>query len=45
MIQWWQQGRLPLDRLIHRYTYKDLNQAVQDMHDRKTIKPVLIWDS
>lgn len=35
------QGRLPLDRLIRHYELRELDQAAADMHDGKTIKPVI----
>jgi aryl-alcohol dehydrogenase len=34
-------GRLPVDKLITRYAFQDIGQAVQDMTSGKTIKPVL----
>jgi len=37
-------GDLPLDKLIKHYRLETLNQAVADMHDGKTIKPVVIYD-
>ncbi|MEV4233689.1 MULTISPECIES: NAD(P)-dependent alcohol dehydrogenase [unclassified Nocardia] len=36
-------GRLPIDRLITRYPFDDIGQAVADMTSGKTIKPVLIF--
>jgi len=34
-------GRFPFDRLVSFYGLEDINQAVADMHDGKTIKPIL----
>jgi aryl-alcohol dehydrogenase len=34
-------GRLPLDRLVKHYTLDELDAAAQDMHEGRTIKPVI----
>lgn len=36
-------GRLPIDKLITRYPFDDIGQAVADMTSGKAIKPVLIF--
>ena len=36
-------GRLPIEKLITRYAFEDIGQAVQDMTSGKTIKPVLTF--
>ena len=36
-------GRLPLHRLIGTYAFEDIDQAVRDMTEGKTIKPVLTF--
>ncbi|MGQ4335265.1 NAD(P)-dependent alcohol dehydrogenase [Streptomyces hayashii] len=36
-------GRLPLDRLIGVYPFADIEQAVRDMTEGKTVKPVLVF--
>ncbi|WP_406005382.1 NAD(P)-dependent alcohol dehydrogenase [Streptomyces sp. NBC_00637] len=36
-------GRLPLDRLIGTYPFADIDQAVRDMTEGRTIKPVLLF--
>jgi len=41
LIELYQQGRFPFDKLIKFYKFKDINKAVKDMHDGKVIKPVL----
>ena len=35
------QDRFPFDRLVKRYSFDDINQAVQDLHDGKVMKPIL----
>jgi aryl-alcohol dehydrogenase len=37
------QGRLPLDRIIARYPFADINRAVSDTRTGATIKPVLTF--
>ncbi|KAK7887915.1 hypothetical protein LTR67_009309 [Exophiala xenobiotica] len=44
LVEFWKQGRFPIDRLTKSYAYKDVNKAIDDMHHGRTIKPVLIWD-
>ena len=36
-------GRFPIDRLVTRYRYDDINIAVADQAAGTLIKPVLIW--
>ncbi|CAK7230067.1 hypothetical protein SCUCBS95973_007448 [Sporothrix curviconia] len=43
LVEFWRQGRFPIDRLTKTYSYKDVNQAVGDMLSGKTIKPVITW--
>lgn len=43
LVQLVKEGRLPLDRLITRYAFEDIDQAVADMRGGKTIKPVLTF--
>lgn len=39
------EGKFPLEKLIKYYDVKDYEQAIEDAHSGKTIKPVLRWDS
>lgn len=41
LIELHRQGRLPFDRLISFYPFDEINRAVEDMENRKVIKPVL----
>ncbi|CAG9936420.1 unnamed protein product [Clonostachys rosea f. rosea IK726] len=43
MIRWYQSGRFPVDRLVKFYKVEDYQQAIRDMEDGSTIKPVLLW--
>lgn len=44
LIQYYKEGRFPIDRLITKYKFEDINQAFEDSHSGRTIKPVLIMD-
>ncbi|HKT01105.1 MAG TPA: NAD(P)-dependent alcohol dehydrogenase [Rugosimonospora sp.] len=41
LVSLYRQGRLPLERLIRFYPLDQLNQAAEDMHHGRTIKPVV----
>ena len=42
IIDWYQAGRFPYDRLIRTYDFADINQAFADTKSGEVIKPVLI---
>ena len=37
-------GRLPFDRIVTRYPFAQINEAIADAHHGKCIKPVLVLD-
>jgi len=41
LIEYWKQGRLPVEKLLRFYEFKDINQAIHDAHDGSAIKPVI----
>jgi len=41
LIELYEQGRFPFDKLIKFYKFKYINKAVKDMEDGKVIKPIL----
>ena len=43
LIQYWKQGRLPLERMIERYAFERIADAFRDS-GKKTIKPVLLFE-
>lgn len=45
MIELYQAGRLPFDRLIRFYPFELINEAIRDAHAGTAIKPVLTFDS
>ncbi|WP_124981016.1 NAD(P)-dependent alcohol dehydrogenase [Nonlabens xiamenensis] len=41
LIELFEQGRFPFDKLVSFYPFEDINKALHDMHDGKVIKPIL----
>lgn len=41
MVEWYKQGRFPVDKLISFYDFPNIDQALADIHDRKAIKAVM----
>ncbi len=41
LVRLFEQGRLPVDRLITTYDFADIQSAADDMHAGRTIKPIL----
>ena len=41
MIELYEAGRFPFDRLVKFYTLNEINEAIADMHRGTTIKPIL----
>ena len=41
LVRLYEQGRLPIDRLITTYDFADIQNAADDIHAGRTIKPVL----
>ncbi len=41
LISYWQQGRLPVEKLIRFYSFKEINDAIRDVQDGSAIKPVI----
>ena len=38
------QGRFPLERLVRRYAFEDVNQAIDDSDEGNTVKPILMME-
>lgn len=45
LIRMYQAGQFPFDRLIKKYAFEDINQAVEDSEKGRTIKSVLLIDN
>ena len=41
LVRYYKEGRLPVDRLVKFYEFKDIEKAFEDSHTGKVIKPVL----
>lgn len=44
LIALYEAGRFPVDRMITRYPFDRINDAIADMHDGKCVKAVLSFD-
>lgn len=45
LVRLFEQGRLPVDRLVTAYDFADIQIAADDVHTGRTIKPVLLFGS
>lgn len=43
MIKWYREGRFPIDKMMKRMPADQYEQALKEMHDGTTIKPILVW--
>jgi Zn-dependent alcohol dehydrogenase len=43
MISWYREGRFPVDKLVKLFRAKDFADALEEMHNGSTIKPVITW--
>lgn len=43
LVELQRQGRLPVERLVKTYPFADVQQAADDIHAGRTIKPVLVF--
>lgn len=41
LVQYYKEGRLPVDKLANFYDFKDIQKAFEDSHTGETIKPIL----
>ncbi len=44
MIEWYRQGRFPVDRLVKTFAFADINEAVKATQEGTAIKPVVLMD-
>jgi aryl-alcohol dehydrogenase len=42
MIQWYKQGRFPVDRLVKTFAFAEINEAFAAAHEGRAVKPVLL---
>lgn len=43
LIEYYKDGKFPFDKLIKRYPFEKLNEAIKDMNSGKTIKPIITY--
>ncbi|KAI0177985.1 zinc-binding dehydrogenase [Pestalotiopsis sp. NC0098] len=43
LIQWWRDGKFPVEKLIKTFDFEDFEGAIKGMGDGSVVKPVLIW--
>ncbi|KAJ5082806.1 Polyketide synthase enoylreductase [Penicillium argentinense] len=43
LVDWYKQGKFPVDRLARVYAADSLDEALEDLHKGKVIKPILKW--
>jgi Zn-dependent alcohol dehydrogenase len=43
MVEWYREGRFPIDKLIRFYKAEDVGAAIEGMRDGRVVKPVLLW--
>ncbi|TDZ20923.1 Aryl-alcohol dehydrogenase [Colletotrichum orbiculare MAFF 240422] len=43
MINWWRDGKFPVEKLVKVYEYPDFERAVEAMKHGEVVKPVIAW--
>lgn len=43
MIQWYREGRFPIDKFSKFMDAAEFQKGLQEMHTGETIKPILLW--
>lgn len=43
MIGWYREGKFPLEKIVKFMPAKDFEQAIEEMHEGGTVKPVILW--
>ncbi|KAK6063821.1 alcohol dehydrogenase (zinc-binding dehydrogenase) [Seiridium cupressi] len=43
LIQWWRDGKFPVEKLIKSFDFEDFGGAIRGMGDGSVVKPVLVW--
>lgn len=42
LIEWYKQGRFPVDKLVQTFPFSDINEAFAASHEGRAVKPVLL---
>jgi Zn-dependent alcohol dehydrogenase len=43
MLNWYREGRFPVNKIVSFYPVEDFEQAITDMRKGSAIKPILLW--
>ncbi|MFJ4436806.1 NAD(P)-dependent alcohol dehydrogenase [Streptomyces sp. NPDC088923] len=43
LVELWSQGRFPVEKLVKRYAFEDINKAFEDSASGATVKPVVVF--
>lgn len=43
LIELWNQGRFPFDKLVKTYPFADVNKGFEDSANGSTIKPIILF--
>jgi Zn-dependent alcohol dehydrogenase len=43
MVQWYREGKFPIDKLVKFMPAEEFEKALEEMHSGTTIKPILTW--
>jgi Zn-dependent alcohol dehydrogenase len=43
MVGWWREGKLPLEKIVKFFKAEEFAQAIQEMHEGTTVKPIIVW--
>lgn len=43
LVQWWREGKFPLEKLVKTFDYRDFESALNAMKNGEVIKPVIVW--
>jgi Zn-dependent alcohol dehydrogenase len=43
MVQWYREGRFPVDRLVKYFKAEKFLEAIESMHTGEVVKPIIVW--
>lgn len=44
MVQWWKEGKFPVERLVRFFSFEKYEEALKVMGQGDVVKPVMVWD-
>jgi aryl-alcohol dehydrogenase len=42
LIEWYKQGRLPVDKIVQTFPFSEINEAFAASHDGRVVKPIVV---